>query len=288
MSPYIPWINAWEGAAFGPNSFYGEFGTKGANPYEHFRTAVQSNPDLAAELFPYLLETYQYCGSPTQFLILDVGGSDGSLVEKLQHLIRENGLNWKTQIYDVSSGDARKIPIREKFGVVIAHELLDDIPTTVVEYDENLTPRTVLVDPVSGHEQLGEPISEVELEWLAQWWPQTAPHARREIGITRDHAWVKLVNIFSTGRAIAIDYSHSLDQRAKGLFDAGTLTGYQLGSSVRAIPNGEVNITTHVALDSCASAAIASRPDITATSITDVDPGHNNFRWLVQDFGTRT
>lgn len=288
MSPYIPWINAWESAAFGPNGFYGEFGSKGRNPYEHFRTAVQSNPGLAADLFPYLLQAYSYCGSPSQFLILDIGGSDGSLIKNLQPLIRENGLNWKTQIYDVSSGDARKIPIREKFGVVIAHELLDDIPTTIVEYDGGLTPRIVLVDPVSGHEQLGESVSEAELKWLVQWWPQTEPHARRELGITRDHTWVKLVNIFSAGRAIAIDYSHSLDQRAKGLFDAGTLTGYQHGGSVRTIPNGEVNITAHVALDSCASAAIAARPDIRSTSIIEVAPGHDDFRWLIQDFRTRS
>jgi SAM-dependent MidA family methyltransferase len=287
MSPYIPWINAWEGAAFGPGGFYGEFGSKGRNPYEHFRTAVVSDPDLAGDLFPYLLETYKYCGSPSQFLILDVGGSDGSLMRNLQPLILQKGLNWKTQIFDVSSGDARKIPIREKFGVVIAHELLDDIPTSVVEFDLDLTPRLVLVDPVSGHEQLGESISQPEWEWLNRWWPQTVPHARRELGITRDHTWVKLVNIFSVGRAIAIDYSHSLDQRAKGLFDSGTLTGYQLGSSVRAIPNGEVNITAHVALDSCASAAIASRVDITATSIIDIDPVRTDFRWLIQDFGVR-
>lgn len=288
MSPYIPWIDAWESAAFGPSGFYGEFGSKGRNPYKHFRTAVQSNPDLAAELFPYLLETFQRCGSPSAFLILDVGGSDGSLMKNLGPFISEKRLNWKTQIYDVSSGDARQIPIREKFGVVIAHELLDDIPATVVEYDENLTPRHVLVDPVNGHEKLGDPVSVEDLEWLTQWWPQTAPHARREIGITRDHTWVKLVNIFSAGRAIAIDYSHSRDQRVKGTFDAGTVTGYHLGGPARAIPNGEVNITAHVALDSCASAALTSRPDITATSITEVDSDHNDFRWLVQDFGTRS
>jgi len=287
MSPYIPWINAWEGAAFGPSGFYGEFGSKGKNPYGHFRTAVTSNPDLAGELFPYLLETYKYCGSPSQFLILDVGGSDGLLMTNVQPLIREKGLNWKTQIYDVSSGDARKIPIREKFGVVIAHELLDDIPTSIVEFDLDLTPRLVLVDPVSGHEQLGESVSQPESDWLNNWWPQTAPHARREVGITRDQTWVKLVNIFSVGRAIAIDYSHSKDQRTNGLFDAGTLTGYQRGSSVRAIPNGEVNITAHVALDSCASAAMASRADITSTSIIDIDHDHSDFRWLIQDFGVR-
>ena len=288
MSPYIPWINAWESAAFGPHSFYGEFGSKGRNPYEHFRTAVQSNPDLVGKLFPYLLETYKNCGSPSQFLILDVGGSDGSLLANLQPLIRDRGLNWKTQIYDVSSGDARRIPIREKYGVVIAHELLDDIPTTIVEFDEELIPRIVMVDPESGHEQLGDSISESELEWLVKWWPQTAPHARRELGITRDQTWVKLVNIFGAGRAIAIDYSHSLEQRNKGLFDAGTLTGYQLGNSVRAIPNGEINITAHVALDSCASAAKASRPDITATRIIDSNLGQNDFQWLIQDFGNRS
>ena len=287
MSPYIPWINAWEGAAFGPSGFYGEFGSKGKNPYGHFRTAVTSNPDLAGQLFPYLLETYKYCGSPSQFLVLDVGGSDGLLMTNLQALIREKELNWKTQIYDVSSGDARKIPIREKFGVVIAHELLDDIPTSIVEFDLDLTPRLVLVDPVSGHEQLGESVSQLESDWLNNWWPPTAPHARREVGITRDQTWIKLVNIFSVGRAIAIDYSHSKDQRTNGLFDAGTLTGYQRGSSVRAIPNGEVNITAHVALDSCASAAMASRADITSTSIIDIDPDHSDFRWLIQDFGVR-
>ena len=288
MSPYIPWIKAWEFAAFGPGSFYGEFGSKGTNPYQHFRTAVQSNPDLAGNLFPYLLETYKRCGYPAQFLILDVGGSDGSLIKNLQPLIREKGLNWKTQIYDVSSGDVRWIPIREQSGVVIAHELLDDIPTTIVEFDEDLTPRTVLVDPETGHEQLGESISEADLEWLVTWWPETSPHARRELGITRDHTWAKLINIFSAGRAIAIDYSHSMDQRRDGLFDAGTLTGYQLGNSVRPIPNGSVNITAHVALDSCAHAAKASRPDITATEIIEVDSGRNDFRWLIQDFGVQT
>lgn len=287
MTPYIPWINAWESAAFGAGSFYGEFGSKGTNPYQHFQTAVQSNPDLAGELFPYLLETYGHCGSPTQFLILDVGGSDGSLIKNLQPLIREKGLNWKTQIYDVSSGDVRWMPIREQFGVVIAHELLDDIPTTVVEFDEDLTPRIVLVEPETGHEQLGGEVSGMELEWLAKWWPQTSPLARRELGITRDHTWAMLVNIFSVGRAIAIDYSHSRDQRIQGLFDAGTLTGYQRGNSVRPIPNGEVNITAHVALDSCAIAATASRPDITATAIIEADPERSDFRWLIQDFGAQ-
>jgi SAM-dependent MidA family methyltransferase len=287
MSAYIPWIDAWESAAFGPRGFYGEFGVKGVDPYQHFRTAVQSDPDLAKKLFPYLLETYEYCGSPSKFLVLDVGGSNGSLIKFLKPFIAEAGLNWKTQIYDVSSGDVRHIPIREKFGVVIAHELLDDIPTSIVEYDEDLTPRSVLVDPETGHERLGIGIAEMELDWLNTWWPQTVPHARREIGITRDHTWAKLVNVFGVGRAIAIDYSHSMGQRTQGLFDAGTLTGYQRGRSVRTIPNGEVNITAHVALGSCASTAIKSRPDVTATHITEPDPGHSDFRWLIQDFGSK-
>ncbi len=285
MSPYIPWINAWESAAFGPSGFYGEFGSGGTSPYDHFDTAVQSDPDLAGKLFPYLLDAYKRCGSPAKFLILDAGGSDGSLIGSLQTWITKNGLNWKTQIYDVSSGDIRQIPIREQFGVVIAHELLDDIPVQIVEYDEHLTPCTVLVDPETGHEELGEPITRSELDWLEKWWPQTFPHARRELGINRDHTWVKLINIFRVGRAITIDYSHTYEQRAQGLFDAGTLTGYQYGKSVRPIPNGAVNITAHVALDSCANAATTSRSDITATQIFESNPGRSDFKWLVQDFG---
>ncbi|MCH9677774.1 MAG: SAM-dependent methyltransferase [Actinomycetia bacterium] len=283
MSPYISWLNAWESAAFGPDSFYGEFGKGGSNPYNHFDTAVKSDPDLAAKLFPYLQEACVKSGSPSNFLILDAGGSDGSLINELKTLISQNKLNWKTQIFDVSSGDVRKIPIREQFGVVIAHELLDDIPLSVVEYDEDMTARTVLVDPDTGHEILGEPISQAESEWLHNWWPQTVAHARREIGITRDHAWSKLTQVFQTGRAIAVDYSNSREQRSLGTFDAGTLTGFQRGKSVRPIPNGTVNITAHVALDSCAYAASAVRPDITATQFIESPSDVNDFSWLIQD-----
>ena len=287
MSPYLPWINAWESAAFGPKGFYGEFGFGGTNPYEHFDTAVQSDPDLSDKIFPYLLEAYENSGSPAKFLILDAGGSDGSLIASLNTLVTDNGLNWNTQVFDVSSGDIRQIAIREQFGVVIAHELLDDIPASIVEYDESLTPRFVLVDPESGHEMLGEPLSGPELDWLELWWPTTVAHARREIGTTRDRTWIKLVNIFDTGRAIAIDYSHSLAQRSQGLWDAGTLAGYQRGKSVRPVPDGKVNITAHVSLDSCASSAITSRSGLTRTQILESHPHKSDIAWLVQDFGSR-
>ena len=287
MSPYLPWIDAWESAAFGPKGFYGEFGSGGTNPYQHFDTAVRSDPDLSGKIFPYLLEAYENCGSPAEFLILDSGGSDGSLIASVNTSIAEHGLDWNTQVFDVSSGDIRHIGIREEFGIVIAHELLDDIPATIVEYDEFLTPRIVLVDPESGHEEMGEPLSGPELDWLKLWWPATVSHARREIGTTRDHTWIQLVNIFGTGRAIAIDYSHSLAQRSQGLWDAGTLAGYQRGRSVRPVPNGKVNITAHVSLDSCASAAATSRSDLTKTQAFGPDPTRSDFRWLVQDFGSR-
>ena len=60
-------------------------------------------------------------------------------------------------------------------GVLLATEWLDNVPLDVAVHTEDGW-RYVLVDPDSGAETLGEPVSPADLDWLTNWWPSpTSP-----------------------------------------------------------------------------------------------------------------
>ena len=100
-------------------------------------------------------------------------------------------------------------------GIVIAHEYLDNVPVDVAEVAADGIPRLVLVDPTTGVERLGGPISGEDAAWCSRWWPLDGapPGARAEIGRARDAAWAAVVSRVQRGIAVAIDYDHGLDDR---------------------------------------------------------------------------
>ncbi|MET8120127.1 SAM-dependent methyltransferase, partial [Micromonospora sp. NPDC005291] len=60
-------------------------------------------------------------------------------------------------------------------GVLLATEWLDNVPLDVAVHLEDGW-RYVLVDPESGVESIGEPVSPADLDWLTEWWPSpTSP-----------------------------------------------------------------------------------------------------------------
>jgi SAM-dependent MidA family methyltransferase len=177
-----------------------------------------------------------------------------------------------------------------------------------------------------GGERLGAAPAPEQEAWLTSWWPrpdsadeasdELGP-ARAEIGLARDTAWKGAVSVLERGIAVAIDYAHT--RASRPLF--GSLTGYAQGRQTVPIPDGSCDITAHVALDACASAAQADwtvhgnqravfhslgitggRPDLAlassdprgylralsqasaAAELTDPD-GLGGFGWLVQGVG---
>ncbi|MGC5289115.1 SAM-dependent methyltransferase [Micromonospora sp. DT231] len=54
-------------------------------------------------------------------------------------------------------------------GVLLATEWLDNVPLDIAAHTEEGW-RYVLVDPESGTETIGDPVSPADLEWLARWW----------------------------------------------------------------------------------------------------------------------
>ncbi|MET8356812.1 SAM-dependent methyltransferase [Micromonospora sp. NPDC005171] len=160
-------------------------------------------------------------------------------------------------------------------GLLIATEWLDNVPLDVTVHTGDGW-RYVLVDPDSGVETIGGPVTPADLDWLTTWWPSPASPAsvdsdltggststdatsgsesgfRAEIGRTRDEAWANAVRQISRGLAVAVDYGHLRESRPVD----GTLTGYRGGRQVPPVPDGSSDVTAHVAMDSVASAGAA-------------------------------
>lgn len=298
-----PWSIAWERAALGRSGFYRR--TDGLAE-EHFRTDVMDGDRVARRIVQMALRRLvRLCNSGEATTITDAGSADGRLLVQLMGLLPRDlveRLRWRAiDVRERPPGlDARIEWLREDIraittavepgpGLLIAHELLDDIPCDVVEMDDDGLPRLVLVDPADGMQQLGPALADREAcaalgvdahgleEWCAAWWPVRRPVTRTEVGLSRDRAWRDARGTITDGLAIAIDYAHVRPDRVRGRWDGGTLVGYRQGRIVSPVPDGTCNLTAHVALDACASGADPAGTRLYPSAAND------DLWWLVQD-----
>jgi SAM-dependent MidA family methyltransferase len=251
--PYVGWEQAWERALYGPDGFF----RRPDGSARHFRTCATS-PGLARALARLAAELDLALGEPEDFTVLDLGSGRGEL---LAGLAACSPARWRLMGVDLRARPAR-LPARVEWsghppdavrGLLIAHEFLDAVPCPVVECDEFGDVRIVLVDVATGSEQLGPLAPPEAQEWLRRWWPLD-PGQRAEVGIPREEKWRSLVGTLTAGLALAVDYSHSADDRAGDAVARGTLAGYRDGARVPPVPDGSCDLTAHVALDACACA----------------------------------
>lgn len=291
---FAPWDASWQSAN---RAFYE------AHAAEHeFSTSIAYSHEVARALGAIIEDNYR--SSTREFWVIDLGSGSGRLLEQLRTLLpseinlmgidvrsRPDGLppsiEWRRQFVLDDGADITGFDGRVD-GVVIAHEFLDDVPCPVVELDDDLQPRLVLVDSSTGTEELGarltDPSSEEIQVWLQTWWPATRPGARREVGLLRDRLWSKARKIVRSGCAIAIDYAHDRADRAAGVWDAGTVKGFAAGRPVRPIPDGSVNITAHVALDALSGPAgrVSAQSEILGgTTLASWPVGLGSYSWLI-------
>ena len=308
MTEFAPWSRAWRAANTGAPGFY-----RTAHAEDHFTTGVHIDRTIAHWLVDFIESTRPLTNAHEEFAVIDVGAGDGQLLTDVHNALGDEitcigvdlrprpdklpaDIDWIEREIDEWTED---ITGRDGqwTGVVIAHALLDDVSCDVVELDEALQPRLVLVDPQTGAEESGPTLHDSttrtlmadpgrSADWLDRWWPATRPLARREIGDTRDRVWSKVRRVISTGHAIAIDYEHRLADRERGLWDAGTLKGFASGRPRRPVPDGSVNITAHVALDSCAADANTPRSQsevlVGSNSVAGFEGALGSYGWLIE------
>jgi SAM-dependent MidA family methyltransferase len=305
---HMAWADAW----FQANStFYTRHQAE-----DHFATSIHVDEQVANALANVIAHQHEM-HLDRSFFVIDVGSGSGRLLEQLRTRVDDEvqllgidlrerppdlsrDIQWQQLLISENSNELTGAP-RDIAGVVIAHEFLDDIPCEIFELDEDLSPRLVLVDPATGAEELGphlfDPAAKTMLgsigpdevrTWLEAWWPATRPGARREVGITRQRVWSALIRSVHVGCAVAIDYSHNRSERIAGAWDGGTVKGFCAGRPQRAVPDGSVNITGHVALDALASphARLATQDQIVGkATLTSWPVGLGSYTWLIEPIG---
>jgi SAM-dependent MidA family methyltransferase len=252
------WRTAMETALYGADGFY-----RGSRPSDHFRTSVTASSRFAEAIGRLAALTDEALGRPEPFDLVDVGAGDGRLAAQLlasapaglAERLRVVAVDLRPRPADLPAevGWTSSPPDRLT-GLVMAHELLDNIVVDVVERSDGLL-RQVEVD-ASGEESLGPPATGEQQAWLDRWWPAIEDGQRAECGSGRDLAWAGLVTALERGVALAVDFGHVAEERTGGRFAAGTMTGYRGGYQVAPVPDGTCDITCHVAMDACAAAGV--------------------------------
>ncbi|WP_066366290.1 SAM-dependent methyltransferase [Herbidospora mongoliensis] len=246
---WVSWREATRRALYEDGGFYRE-----ERPSAHFRTSVHASPLFAEAIARLLARVDVALGHPPRLDFVDMGAGDGLLAAGV--LAAFGGTRLRVVAVDLaprpdglpSAIEWAEEPPEEITGLIVANEWLDNVPLDVVEQADD-GPRLVLVDPETGAETLGPPLTDpADLAWLAAWWPLPRTGSRAEIGRPRDEAWSQLLVRLTRGTCVAIDYAHTAADRP----ELGTLTGYRNGHAVAPVPDGTRDITAHVALDACA------------------------------------
>ncbi|WP_414715050.1 SAM-dependent methyltransferase [Stackebrandtia sp.] len=242
-------------ALYGPEGFY-----TANRPDAHYRTSAQS-PLFAEAIAELVRRIDSRLGRPERFDLVDVGAGAGELLggvlgrETLDGRLAPVAVELRPRPADLDEriawvtakgGSRGRFGRSRVVGLLVACELLDNVPCDVAVRDDAGVDRHELVDPATGDTRPGEALSGMDSAWLRRWWPLSEPGSRAEIGRTRDAAWRRLCALVRSGTALAIDYGHTRDGRPA----LGTLTGFAAGRQVPPIPDGDRDITAHVALDS--------------------------------------
>ncbi|WP_341717943.1 SAM-dependent methyltransferase [Micromonospora sp. FIMYZ51] len=290
----MPWRTAMQRALYEPEGFF----VSGNGPAAHFRTSVHAAPVFASALLRMIHQLDAVLGFPARFDVVDVGAGRGELLRALSARITVGVPGLRS----AETAPSAPVPLAERVrftavelaprpddlpeeitwtgqipvkitGLLLATEWLDNVPLDVATYVEDGW-RYLDVDPTTGAEAVGDPVSQQDADWLTTWWPRpigdapiapppeqepsgypeppTAPPTgeRAEIGRSRDEAWATAVGHVDRGLALAVDYGHLLADRPFG----GTLAGYRGGRQVPPVPDGSCDVTAHVAMDSVAAA----------------------------------
>ena len=243
------WKSAWDHALYGAAGFF-----RHHSPADHFRTSVHASP-LFAEA---LLRLVRKADLDT---VVDVGAGRGELLRRLHRIapdLQLLGVEVAARPDDLPAVVAWTSALPESVdGLVIANEWLDNIPCHVVEVAPTGRVHVVHVDPATGEESLGQPLSHPTVPdslrlWCERWWPLDGaePGTRAEAGTTRDTAWADVVQRVSRGLAVAVDYGHTQEDRPP----FGSMRSYRDGVEAAPLPDGSRDVTAHVAVDAVAAA----------------------------------
>ena len=242
-----------EGALYGEQGFYSTAGRAGRRG--DFITSPEVGPLFGAVLTRWIDAEFDRLGRPDDFRVVEVGAGPGTLARAILHAAPQ----WAGRYVAVERSAAQRashpdgvesvvvLPDERLIGVVIANELLDNLPFRLAVFDGGWREAVVEVaDDGSLREQLVEPPS----EWA--WLPSRALHGARIPIQQQASDWVNAVQSqLANGTLLAFDYCTALTAELAAVpwrEWLRTYSGHQRGEHYLRNP-GTQDITAQVCLD---------------------------------------
>lgn len=237
---------AWHAAQFGPGGFYTD---PAMSPADHFRTSSMIAGPLVRHLWSLITETDEQLGHPDCFDVCDVGAGDAHLLNELSRTLMDQppSLRQRIRLFGVdlrprpaalapnvawTIGPAPAAVPNGIVGLLLAFELLDDIPTShrlpIPIPERHATATTAGLTPPTRARRVVPARVDDERRWPGQC-------SRRQFA-------ADLVRRLDRGTAIFVDYPDAPSRSAPG----DQIVGFRRGRQVPAAADGATNLTSGV------------------------------------------
>jgi len=241
-------------ALYGSNGFYTSGGSAGRRG--DFITSPEIGPLFGAVIGRFLDAEWTNKGRPAEFNVYEVGAGPGTLARSIitsdlecsrtlrYHAIEISDVQRSSHPSGVTS--LKELPEGDLSGVVIANELLDNLPFRLAVFDGEWREAFVAASTSGAQEVLSAPFDPCPAVL-----PMSATHGARAPLIDEAALWVKSVLDRLSGSLVLFDY---FTATTAGLADRPwrewlrTYRSHERGGHYLAAP-GEQDITTEVPID---------------------------------------
>jgi SAM-dependent MidA family methyltransferase len=259
----IPFSGFMEAALYDPDGGFYATGGQAGRRGGHFLTAPEVGPLFGAVLARALDRWWEELGRPSPFTVVDAGAGPGTLTRAVlaaePAVLQAGALRYVMSERSSTQRDAHAgLPVESTSnrwehrwpsgfeGVVVANELLDNLPFRLAVFDGRWLEGFVDVAPDGRLVEVLRPFDEVPVCL-----PPVAPHGARAPVQDEAAAWVaSAIGAVSRGRVVVIDYTRTTAEMAARPWRdwLRTYRGHERGVHYLREP-GSQDITADVALD---------------------------------------